>query len=189
MEEKEIQYIEQCQQGNMEKFAKLYDKYAQAIYNFIYYKTMHKQTAEDITSLTFFKAMDKIETFNSKDNFKAWLYKIARNSVIDHYRTSKATTNIETIWDISDQQSIVQQVDDKIKLDKVSTYLENFNKKQREIIMMRLWDGLSYQEIALITGQSEDNCRILVSRGLKKIKQTLIVSLALIILSAILCNS
>ncbi|MFH1412458.1 MAG: RNA polymerase sigma factor [bacterium] len=188
METSESQIISQCQKGSLEQFAKLYDRYVKAIYTFIYYKTMHKETAEDLASQTFIKAMDKIKTFkSSKGSFKSWLYRIARNTVIDHYRAQK-TTCTEMIWDLSDQQSVIQQVDDKITLDKISHYLESMSKQQREIIIMRLWDGLSYEEIAEITGLSKDNSRMLVSRGLKKVKQSIIISFSLIIISAILWN-
>jgi len=103
--EKDI--IVSCQQGDLEKFSWLYDKYIKKIYDFIYFKTTHKETAEDLTSQTFFKALEKIKTFNSdKGTFSAWLYQIARNTVIDHYRTMKKTVDIDDVWDMAEDQDI-----------------------------------------------------------------------------------
>lgn len=56
----EQQVISQCQQGQLDGFGQLYDLYIKKIYNFIYYKTHHQQTAEDLTSQTFLKALSKI---------------------------------------------------------------------------------------------------------------------------------
>lgn len=187
MDAKEQKIIAQCQQGNSEQFGLLYDQYIKAIYNFIYYKTMHQETAEDLTSHTFIKALDKIKTFQpNKGSFQAWLYRIARNTVIDHYRTQKPHTNIEAVWDLGDQQSLVDQVDNKITLDKVNQYLTHLTAKQREIIIMRLWDNLSYQEISAITNETETNCRMIVSRSLKKIQQNVLITLSIIIISSII---
>src|SRR6056297_2278284 len=90
MKQRESQAINNCQQGQLDSFNWLYERYIKKIYNFIYYKTMHQETAEDLTSQTFIKALNKINSFDSEQGtFQAWLYKIARNTVIDHYRTQK----------------------------------------------------------------------------------------------------
>ena len=65
MEAIELQIIQACQAGNLDRFAEIYDRYIKKIYSFIYYRTGHKEIAEDITSLVFMKAIDKIGSFNS----------------------------------------------------------------------------------------------------------------------------
>lgn len=188
MEKRELQVINQCQQGELTQFSWLYDCYAQKIYNFVYYKTMHCQIAQDIASQTWLKALANINDFDvSRGNFSAWLYRIARNNVIDHYRSQKHDIDISTVWDLQDQTSLLEEVSDKLTLEKVRKYLEQLSATQKEIIIMRLWDNLSYAEIANITGQSETNCRMLVSRGLKKISAS-ILTLLLIITTIIWIN-
>ncbi len=77
--------------GEAEKFGLLYDKYITKIYTYIFYQIRHKETAEDLCSQTFFKALEKINTYKmGSNNFSAWLYKIAKNNVIDHYRQKKS---------------------------------------------------------------------------------------------------
>jgi RNA polymerase sigma-70 factor (ECF subfamily) len=161
-----------CQSGQLNDFGILYDKYIKKIYDFIYYKTTHKETAEDLTSQTFFKALEKINTFDaSKGTFAAWLYRIARNNVIDHYRTKKNDINVEDVWDLAGDEELDRDLDNKEKTEQIKKYISKINIEQREIIMMRVWQEMSYQEIAEITGKSEDVCRMTFSRAIKKLKQ------------------
>jgi DNA-directed RNA polymerase specialized sigma24 family protein len=77
---------------NREQFTEVYDLYASRIYQFIYYKTYHKETAEDLTSSTFLRAFENLHQFNpERGSIGAWIYQIARNLVTDHYRAKKKT--------------------------------------------------------------------------------------------------
>lgn len=172
MEINEPQIIQECQSGNLDRFAEIYDVYIKKIYNFIYYRTGHKETAEDITSMVFMKSMEKIDSFDSKQGkFSSWLYRIARNSVIDHYRTKKDMANIDDIWDLGESDDFTDKFDVNLKLAEIKKYLQKFSSSQREIIIMRVWDGLSYKEIAEITGKSEGSLKMTVSRILGKIRK------------------
>lgn len=174
MEINELQIIQECQSGNLDRFAEIYDLYIKKIYSFIYYRTGHKETAEDITSLVFMKSMDKIGSFNSgQGNFSSWLYRIAKNSVIDHYRTKKDTANIDDILDLGQSDNFNNKLDTSLKLEEVKKYLQKFSKEQREIIIMRVWDELSYKEIAEITGKSEGAIKMIVSRIMGSIRKEL----------------
>ena len=185
METCELDIIQSCQQGNLEGFAQLYDKYIKKIYSFIYFRTHHQQTAEDLTSISFNKALEKINKFNSqKGNFSSWLYQIARNTVIDHYRTNKNETNINDIWDLNSNNDIPADLDNRLKLEKIAEYLKLLNQKQRELIIMRVWDGLSYQEISAITKKSESSLKMTFSRAMKTLRQE--NALALIILLSLI---
>lgn len=95
MSEKEI--IDLCQKGNLEYFSELYEKYVEMIYKFIFLKTTDKELSEDLTSQTFFKALEKIQSFKIDDsaNFRAWLYRIAYNLIIDTYKSKKQDLSFE----------------------------------------------------------------------------------------------
>lgn len=185
MENLEPQIIARVKSGELDQFGRLYDLYIKKIYNFIYYKTMHKETAEDLTSQTFFKAMERINQFDgNKGTFSSWIYKIARNTVIDHYRTKKPQTNIEDFWGISDDSDTEKDIDISQKLEQVKKYLENFKPDQREIVIMRLWDQLSYQEIAEITGKTVASCKMTFSRVVTKLREDMaLVILYILIIS------
>jgi RNA polymerase sigma-70 factor (ECF subfamily) len=167
-----------CQKGDNSAFGELYDKHIKDIYRFVYYKTHHKETAEDLTSRTFMKAYENIKTYRStKASFSVWLYKIARNTVIDHYRTRKMTSNIEDVWDLKDNTDIAENTDVKIKMEEISEYMKELSSDQRDIIIMRIWQGLSYKEIAKILGKKEASCRMLYLRGINKLKDKISLSI------------
>jgi RNA polymerase sigma-70 factor (ECF subfamily) len=161
-----------CRAGSLDAFGSIYDAFFRKIYDFVYYKTMDSAIAEDITSEVFIKALKAIGNFTgeAESDLKSWLYRIAHNSVIDYYRTKKdevATEDIEEI--LGHEEDFSGNVDDKNKLEEVLEYLETIPSEQKQILIMRIWDDLSYAEIARITSKTTDNCKKIVSRLLAQI--------------------
>lgn len=175
--------IKLCQKGETEKFGLIYDKYVKQLYNFIYYKTFHKETAEDILSQVFLKALNKINNYDPKiGSFSSWIYKIARNQIIDHYRTKKTNINIEDVWNIEDDSNISLDTENKIKLEKIKKYLSKYSVEQREIIMLKIWEGLSYKEISEVVGKSEASCKMMFSRTIDKLRKEMPLSIFIMLL-------
>lgn len=165
------------------QFGALYDKHIRKIYDFIYFKTYHKETAEDLASQTFLKAAENYEKFDShKGTFSAWLYKIARNTVIDYYRTHKVEANIEDIFDLSQEDDVLGDFDRKENLQKVKAHLSKLSPEQREIIIMRVWQEMSYEEIAEVLGKSQESCRMMFSRTLVRLKQEIPLTIFILLL-------
>jgi len=168
---------------NTENFTQLYDKYVKKIFNFIYYKTHHKETAEDLTSETFIKALTNISGFDeNKGAFSTWLYKIARNTVIDFYRTKKNNLNIDDIWDLANEEDIICDLDTKQKLTEVKKYLKTLKSEQREIVILRVWEGMSYKEISEAVGKSEASCKMAFSRTIQQLRREMPLSAFLALL-------
>jgi RNA polymerase sigma-70 factor (ECF subfamily) len=163
--------IKKCQEGDALSFGLLYDKYVEQIYRFVYYKVMHKEIAEDIVSDVFLKAFESINSYKNKGGlFSAWLYTIARNKVIDYYRSKKPTANIEDMFDIPHDAEIPEEADAKALLSKIGEYIKTLNAKQREIVLLRIWEEKSYAEIADIVGGSEDSVKMAFSRAIRTIR-------------------
>lgn len=182
----EQQLISDCQQGLTDSFGKLYDTYIERIYAFVYYKTHHRETAEDLTSKAFVKALKNIKKFNAdRGTFQAWLYQIARNTVIDHYRAQKNDKNIEDVWDMTNGEDVSDIVHTSLELEKVSKYLQTLQSEQRDILIMRLWQGMSHKEIADALGKSEASCKMAYSRALSELRQQDIFA-ALLLLGVLL---
>ena len=176
-------------EGDKDAFGKLYEIYVKPIYNFIYYKTHHRESAEEITSEVFLKAYKSAADYNSaKGTFQAWIYKIARNSVIDHYRAARPSLNIDDAWDLGSNEDILKDVENKIILKKVQDYISKLPLSQRDIIIMRIWQGLSYDEISEIVGKSEANCKMIFSRAINKLRSSIPEATLVIALSLILKN-
>ncbi len=132
----------------------------------MYLKTYDTPKAEDITSEVFVKALNSISTFklDAGANFRAWLYRIAYNQVVDTFKKEKEIVTFEDYIEDGIEHDIGRQIDDKEKLKSVFALLAKQKEEHRDIAIMRIWNGLSYKEIAEITGKSEVNCKKIFSR-------------------------
>lgn len=170
--EDDVLFVTRCQSGDTDAFGVLYDAYFDKIYRFVYYKTFSAEVAEDITSDVFHKALQKIQSFDAeKGTFSAWVYRIARNSVIDYYRTKQTVVPLEDVFDVGVDERTPESLDALAALTKVTEYLETLSAKQREIITLRIWEERSYKEIAEIVGGSEDSVKMAFSRGIRELRE------------------
>lgn len=178
--------FEERNEVNLKNFPDLYAQYVKKIFSFIYYKTHHKETAEDLTSQTFLKALRSLDQFDpEKGKFSTWLYQIARNQVIDFYRAKRSDINIEDVWDLAGQEDILRDFDAAEKLKKVQEYLKKLKPDQREVVLLRVWEGMSYREIAEVLGKDEAHCRVIFSRTIQALREQmpLAVFLSLLLFS------
>jgi RNA polymerase sigma-70 factor, ECF subfamily len=165
-------YAKKCAAGDREAFGVLYDRYIEKIYRFVYYKTFGKEVAEDITSAVFHKAFEKIGSYHeSKGPFSAWIYRIARNAVIDHYRTLKKTVPIEDVFDLGEENRTEEAHDAILLLSRVEEFMKTLTPRQREILTLRIWEELSYREIAERIGGTEDSVKMAFSRAICEVRE------------------
>lgn len=167
----------------MSAFGDLYDLHVSKIYRFLYHKTFDVTVSEDLTQETFFKALRKIDSFHgeTEEEFSSWLYTIAYHVSIDHFRHTSDTDSLDESSEmVAESYDIGQNIDQKVKLASVMEYLNTLKTDQKELVIMRIWDDLSYAEISAITGKSVDACKKAISRLLMQI-QSNVVSIALMI--------
>jgi RNA polymerase sigma-70 factor, ECF subfamily len=176
--------VELSQKGDQAAFGKLYDLFAGKIYRFLYYRSYHRETAEDLTSIVFMKALDKLGTYRSEaGSFSSWLYRIAHNCLVDHYRQNRRHTDIDDVWDLADSRSNIEMdAENRDQWEKLKPYLKELSRDQREVLLLRIWDDLPYQEISRITGKSEASCKMAFSRGLQYLREVMPVSVFIMML-------
>lgn len=184
MDNDPIKLADAAASGDSGAFGELYELYFDRIYRYLYYRCLHRETAEDLCSRTFLKALDRLSTFNpGKGSFGSWLYRIASNSLVDHYRSSSKIEFYSGVWDTASDEDHVIDVHNKIYWEKLKPVLDDLPSDKRELIIMRVWDDLSFPEIAELTGKSEAACKMSFGRTLKLLKESVPFSILLLFIT------
>ena len=185
--EEELKQALLAKNGDKEAFAYLYNIYIKKIYNFVYFKTLHQDIAEDLTSQIFLKALKNINKFKD-NNFSAWIYTIARNTVIDHYRSNKDIKNIDDCWDLSGADNLTDDFDNNLKISQIREAMNELSTANRELLIMRLWLDLPFKDIAIILDKSESAVKMSFGRTLNQLKRKISPTLFLLISLSIICR-
>jgi RNA polymerase sigma-70 factor (ECF subfamily) len=164
-------FVRAAQSGDEEAFRHLYDMYFDKIYSFIFFRTHHKEIAEDLAEDTFIKSWVRIASVQA-ESFGGWLYSIARNTLIDHYRKHKETVDLTEIEDILESpQDIVNETDlglnQKILLD----LIRKLNPEQQVVMQLKFIEGLENEEISDMLSKSEGSIRVTQHRAIQRLHE------------------
>ncbi len=178
--ESEIQdLIKHIQAGKSELFGQIFDIFADRIFRFAYFKTGDREIAKDLVSEVFLGAFQSINRYKQQSNakFSTWLFSIAYKKVVNFYRQQKIKKNISldkisnTL--IDESESNLEKTDKKLQYQTVLKYLAKLPENLQEILILKFVEELDYAEIEQITGQKQGNIRVLLHRGIKKLKELL----------------
>jgi len=172
----ERQLVLQAQAGNSEAFGQLYDAYMERIYRFVYFRVEDQQTAEDITSQVFLKAWNNLDRFQfSRTPYLAWLYTIAHNAVIDHYRTRKVSTALDDVRlsQPDHAEAVENDIDLSVEMQSVRAAMQALTDDQQKVLTLKFIEGMSNTEIAQHLGKREGAIRALQMRGLQALAKQL----------------
>ena len=157
--------------NNLENLTKNYNEFLDQIFRFIYFRTNNKEIAEDLTQDCFLSVIKYIKENHIIDNLRAFLYKIAKNKLIDYYRQKNRVfyTNetIEEKYEPIANDNILEKKDIKIIIQK----LQLLNEEDRDILVMRYLEDLEIKDIAKIIGKSRTTTRVKIFRALRKAKK------------------
>lgn len=174
MTKDEIALIQQVQSGNLDSFTLLYDAYFQRIYSFLLMKAnWNVHFAEDATSMTFMKVFENIGKFSTEkqwSSFAAWVYNIANHSLIDILKRKEAD-HIDEENLISQDSDYVDYFQKHVQTEQILAYLEQLWSDKKDLFILRIWNNLSYDEIAEIIWKRSSTCRKDFSKLVKKIAE------------------
>ncbi len=167
--------LNEIKKGNGGAFAKLYDEYNHKIYRFIYFKVNNRETAQDLASQTFIKFLEYVRGGKTIDHTQAFLYKIARNLIIDNFRQSLHTARIDEkfLENIPSEENLDERVSEKIIVEHIEEKLKQLQEPYREILILRFIEDLPHKEIASIVGLKENTVRVMSMRGIEMLKKEL----------------
>ncbi|MFC1788045.1 RNA polymerase sigma factor [Patescibacteria group bacterium] len=152
---------------NKREFSHFYTKNIDPIYRFVYFRVnQNHDVAEDLVSEIFIKALNHFDKYDFKQSKSAWLYTIARNHLINHYRDQKQMVDLD---EISNFLSIKEDsTETEIEIDKFLAYLSN---QEQELVTFRYLLGYKYSDLAEIFNMKSTAVRVATHRAMKKLKK------------------
>jgi RNA polymerase sigma-70 factor (ECF subfamily) len=168
----ELKLISLSQQGDAEAFGRLYACYVGRITRYIYFRVTDHELAEDMTSRIFLTMLEKLDTYQvGQSPLIAWLYRMAHNAVIDHYRTKKTFISLEDVHqaEVRQEDEVEEKLDMQFKSQQLQAALQVLTEEQQRVLILKFVDGLSTQEIAGQLGKRQGAVRGLQMRALKKL--------------------
>ncbi len=169
-------------------FAALFEEYYAPIYRYVLYRAADPHAAADITAETFFKALNKINSFRFMGApFSAWLYRIAGNEINTFFRKRKyVPASYEAFGDsgglheIASKEDIEEEfmeaerrIEENKEFKQVRGAMAGLSIKYQEVLVLRYIEGKKIEEISVITGKKQGTVKSLISRGVEKLKKTL----------------
>ena len=167
--------VQSAKKGDALSFGKLYDLFYTKIFRYVAYKVGNREDAEDITAEVFIRMLKSINSFSFQGHpFSSWLFRIAKNMVVDHFRKNsrRKTAPLETAGSIQETESleIDYQLDLDIKMSNISKSIKTLTDLQQEVISLRFAGGLSIKETASVVGRKENAVKALQHSAIKKLR-------------------
>ena len=161
------QIIKRVKNGDVEAFGILYEQYAEVIFRYVYSHLDSRLDAEDLTEEIFLRAWRALPKYDERGlPFTAFLFRIARNSLIDHYRSHKIVQSIEDVELQSHEAGPEETVEVRIENGSLREMLTKLREDYRNVLIFRFLSGLSPEETAQVMQRSVGAVRVLQHRAL-----------------------
>ncbi|HUD11418.1 MAG TPA: RNA polymerase sigma factor [Candidatus Saccharimonadia bacterium] len=157
-----------------EDFEQAYEQYGQAIYRFLYWQSKDPILAQDLSSAVFERAWKSRKTFTG-GSIQAWLYRIARNLLTDHWRKKKELymDDMPGVAEHLASNTAPYDYDSELNIWRLGKSLDKLPEDLRAVVVLRFIDSLSAKEVGEILGVTEGNVRVMQFRALRKLRRIL----------------
>ena len=155
------------------QFLKAFDEYADALLRHCFFRVSDRETAKDLVQETFMRAWDSLRLGKEVRDYRAFLYRVVDNLIIDFYRKGKAVS-LEGLGDKEKNTLFydewgAREVGDDAR--RVLSEIQKLPEEQQKVVTMRYVDELSPKEIAAIVGETENAVSVRIHRGAEKLRK------------------
>ena len=162
--------------ANREAFAELYEQFMPKVYRYVTFRIRDEHMAQDLTAAVFEKALAKFDGFNpQKASFSTWIFTIARNTVIDHYRVYRKHEDVVSDVEAKATAQYPSPEEEAIRAEntrKLRQFVSQLNKREQEAIVLKYSNGMSNREIAQILNLTESNVGSILCRTIRKLRKS-----------------
>lgn len=172
----DVQLLKIAQTGDSDAFGELYERYSMIIFRFLYVHLNNRLDAEDLTTEVFMKVWRSLPNYKQQGPpFVAYLYKVARNALIDHHRHAKSTDHdlIEDERTIDFAQNPAELALDNLEYQELRQLLVQLREDYRDVLVLRFLSELSPEETAEVMDRSVGAVRVLQHRALTAVRSLL----------------
>ena len=173
--EQEQTLVSRAVDGDADAFGALYTRHLDAIYRYIFFRVADVPLAEDLTEEVFVRAWTALPKYEPQGyRFTSWLYQIARNLVVDHYRVQSSRAHVDdpALEDLPDPQLHPEdQVADQEGLASLARAVQQLGDDEQHVIILRFVEGLSHRQVAETIGKSEGASRVIQHRALEALAE------------------
>jgi RNA polymerase sigma-70 factor (ECF subfamily) len=180
----EAEIVARVLNGERQAYALLVEEYKTPIYNLAYRMTRNSQDAEDLAQETFLRSFNQLFRYDRKQRFYTWLYTISLNIIRNHLKKNsnrrwdgfRQREKTSGMADLDGKQVALQESRDsdegcKEREEELESCLQKLSPELRELLILRFYQGLSFEVIAEITGLSISAIKMRVYRGLEKLRK------------------
>jgi RNA polymerase sigma-70 factor (ECF subfamily) len=171
--------VERAQRGEREALEELYLLHFDRIYGYLYLSLGNRQDAEDLTTQTFLRMLESIGRFKWQSSpFSAWLFRIAHNLAIDHFRFRQRVTAEEEVPEPpgSEESSAEEQAFHAMGRTGMLELIRRLSTEQRQVLTLKFLFGFGNREVAAILDKSEGAVKSLQHRALATLQEQLVAS-------------
>jgi RNA polymerase sigma-70 factor (TIGR02952 family) len=158
-------------------FGALYDHYFPRVYNYVYYRVRERAVADDLVSTIFMRALNRLETYQEKrGSFGVWLFRIAHNVVVDHYRSAGRTSSLpleQAEQLVSGAPSVEHSLAQRQETEALLAQVSRLSAREQEIIGLKFGGGLTNRKIAALLGLKENHIAVILYRAMRKLRRGL----------------
>ena len=151
-------------------FSRLYDRYLQPVYRYLYSRLGDAHSAEDVTSQTFIAAYEALPKYREQGQFTAWLFRIARSKMNDHFRRNRYEVELEAAERMAAGEDALGALIQDEELKRLRSVIKTLNPEEQDLIRLRYVADLSFVEIADLLGKREDAVKKSMYRLLARLK-------------------
>jgi RNA polymerase sigma-70 factor (ECF subfamily) len=166
--------IDRATAGDREAFGELYERYINRVYKHVFYMVNDVHVAQDLTEQTFLRALEAIQRYEKRGiPLLAWLLRIARNLSLNNQRVQRNNSSIRKNSEDAVAASPESCCEAKLNGEEVRQAVGALEGDQRQVIVLRFMDGLSYADVARVLGKSVGAVRVAQYRALRALRRRL----------------